>query len=99
MEKYCLTCANYRPKETKADGWVETLPGFKEPNYVEVPRHCEKCNEVMTAWFEKYGNMTSKSLPKEAELSCYEPPEDLLLLDACIEKAKEVLEIIEKNKD
>lgn len=99
MGKYCLTCANYRPKETKADGWVETLPGVKEIKYVEIPRHCEKCNEVMVAWFEKYGDLPSKSLPKEAELSCYETPEHFQLLDDCIEQAKKVLEIINKNEE
>ena len=91
----CLCCKCYVPRDTKVVGRREVVKGVLEPVTEEIPAHCTKCNDVMLAWFEKYGDVPTNKLTKDDQLPCLELHDHLKGLDKLIAMSQKILDELE----
>lgn len=96
----CLECANYVPSHSKVIGNKPDpeCPYILVPDVKEYERTCKINPEVMENWWKKYAHLTRNEMTPDMQLSCYELPEHLRLLDDCINKADEILEYLDKKE-
>lgn len=90
-KKSCLSCKNYKPKETKVVGREWTCDGMMSvPVYKEIPHHCDKHPRYFKKRWNEVANKTTKD-PDYIEPKCYEPNEFTKELDKMIDLANDIL--------
>lgn len=88
----CLDCKDFVHSNVKVVGKREVVKGVFEPVTEKIPHHCTKCNDVMLAWFEKYGDIPTSKLTKECQLPCLELREHLKCLDKAIALSQKIID-------
>lgn len=96
----CLECANYVHRHTEVVGHKPDpeCSCILIPDVVEHDHTCKLHPDVMKDWWEKHAHKTRKEMTPDIQLDCYELPEQLRLLDDCINKADEILEYLNKKE-